>query len=107
MADEMHYNPPKPPQRNVLGGAGTYAALGARIVTPTANAKSISWIVDAGNDFPQELRDIIDSWGTSCMIRETSWRQTTRAWNGYDEHENRCTSFHLRLDTNSAMAAND
>lgn len=59
-------------------------------MTPTANAKSISWIVDAGNDFPPELRDVIDSWGTSCMVRDTPWRKTTRAWNGYDEHENRC-----------------
>ena len=74
---------------NVLGGAGTYSAIGARIVSPRPQSKSVGWIVDAGNDFPNELRDVIKSWDTSCLIRDTPWRKTTRGWNGYGENEHR------------------
>jgi len=74
---------------DVLGGAGTYSAIGARIVSPPPASKSVGWIVDEGHDFPAELRDVINSWGTSCLIRATPWRQTTRGWNGYGDNEHR------------------
>lgn len=74
---------------DVLGGAGTYSAIGARIVSPPPASKSVGWIVDAGHDFPAELRDVINSWDTSCLIRSTPWRKTTRGWNGYGENEHR------------------
>lgn len=74
---------------DVLGGAGTYSAIGARIVSPPPSSRGVGWVVDAGNDFPSKLRDVINSWETSCRIRETPWRQTTRGWNGYGAHEHR------------------
>lgn len=74
---------------DVLGGAGTYSAIGARIVSPPPSSHGVGWIVDAGKDFPVELREVINSWNTSCLIRETPWRQTTRGWNGYGANEYR------------------
>lgn len=96
--DEIHFQHPKPPVTNILGGAGSFAALGARIATPAAMSRCISWIVDAGNDFPLELREEIATWGTSCSIRETPERKTTRGWNGYDENEHRSEPPLSRLD---------
>lgn len=85
--DEIHFKAPKPPVYDVLGGAGTYSAIGARLLSPGALTKSVGWIVDTGSDFPTELRDIIASWNTGCLIRETPERLTTRGWNGYGENE--------------------
>ncbi|KAL9060155.1 MAG: hypothetical protein Q9162_000769 [Coniocarpon cinnabarinum] len=102
--DEIHFQPPKEPVFDILGGAGPYAALGARLLSPESLSGSIGWIVDAGSDFPTELRQIIASWRTSCLIRETPERLTTRAWNGYGSNERRSfryTTPKLRLDHES------
>lgn len=69
---------------DVLGGAGSYAALGARLFSPAPHAsKSVGWIVDQGSDFPPAMTDLINSWSTSCLFRHDDNRLTTRAWNGY------------------------
>jgi hypothetical protein len=81
--DEIHFPSPKPSVYNVLGGAGSYAALGARLFSPPPASKSVAWIVDAGSDFPDEIRKVIQSWNTGCCIRETPGRLTTRGWNSY------------------------
>ena len=91
--DEIHFQPPKAPVLDVTGGAGTFAALGARMLSPPPQAKAVGWIVDAGNDFPVELRSLIESWETSCKIRDTPDRLTTRAWNGYGDNEARAFKF--------------
>lgn len=72
-----------------MGGAASFAAVGARLVAGQDHSKTVAWIVDAGSDLPQEMRQTIQSWDTSCMIRETSDRLTTRAWNGYGPNEKR------------------
>lgn len=72
-----------------MGGAGTYAAIGARLVTGAENSNSVGWIVDIGSDFPVEFRQTIESWRTDCLFREDSSRLTTRAWNGYGSEEHR------------------
>lgn len=64
--------------RDVLGGAGTYSAIGARIVSPPPLSRRVGWIVDAGSDFPAGLKSTIETWNTSCLIRETPNRLTTR-----------------------------
>lgn len=86
--DEIHFPPPRPPMTDVMGGAGIYAALGARIVTPTAKAKTVGLLVEAGSDFPAHLRETITDWGMSSSIRDTLWRKTTRCKITYDEHGN-------------------
>lgn len=85
--DEIHFTPPTPPKFNILGGAGTYSALGARLFSPPPASKSVGWIVDCGSDFPAELREYVKSWETGVVVRETPERLTTRGWNGYGEGE--------------------
>lgn len=87
--DEIEFPPPKPPVKGIVGGAGSYSALGARIFSPAPKSKSVGWIVDCGSDFPPELREFIAQWETGVVIRETPDRLTTRGWNGYGEHEHR------------------
>ncbi|KAG6028070.1 hypothetical protein E4U41_000779 [Claviceps citrina] len=81
--DEIEFEPPTPPVYNILGGAGTYAALGARLFSPPPLSRSIGWIVDKGSDFPNDISETIDRWSTAAVIREDHDRLTTRGWNGY------------------------
>ncbi|ROW13243.1 hypothetical protein VPNG_04828 [Cytospora leucostoma] len=89
--DEIEYQPPKPPQKDILGGAGSYAALGARLLSPTpAQSKAVGWIVDRGSDFPPAVTTLVDSWVTTAVFRDDPERLTTRGWNGYvDGNETR------------------
>ncbi|KAG9238987.1 pfkB family carbohydrate kinase-like protein [Amylocarpus encephaloides] len=106
--DEIHFLPPKPPVYDILGGAGAYAALGARLFSPSPLSKTVSWIVDTGSDFPSSISSQIKSWNTSCRIRPDPSRLTTRGWNGYDENQNRGFKYmtpKLRLDENSLTDA--
>ena len=92
MLDEIEYVGGKSPEKVTIGGAGSYAAVGARLVAGQRFAKSVSWIVDVGSDFPAEFRSMIESWQTACLFREEKNRLTTRAWNGYtgeNEHRGR------------------
>jgi hypothetical protein len=72
---------------DILGGAGSYSAVGARIFSPPPSSETVGWIVDCGSDFPAELRTTIASWGTGCLLRETPKRLTTRGWNGYGDND--------------------
>ncbi|KAK2750392.1 hypothetical protein FQN57_003872 [Myotisia sp. PD_48] len=87
--DEIEYEPPRPPMRDIIGGAGTFAAVGARIVAGQENSHRVGWVVDTGSDFPSHIRDQISSWNTHCLLRENVDRLTTRAWNGYGANEKR------------------
>ncbi|KAG4025653.1 hypothetical protein MFRU_053g00220 [Monilinia fructicola] len=102
--DEIHYLPPTPSVYDVLGGAGSYSALGARLFSPPPLSKTVSWIVDKGSDFPSSISDQIATWQTSCLTRTDPNRLTTRGWNGYDSNEVRSfkyTTPKLRLDEKS------
>ncbi|EXJ77041.1 hypothetical protein A1O3_10199 [Capronia epimyces CBS 606.96] len=102
--DEIEYINGKAREQSIIGGAGTYAALGARLAAGGHQAKYVSWIVDMGSDFPSELKDVIDSWQTSCIFRRDLNRLTTRAWNGYGPNEYRAFKYltpKLRLEENS------
>ncbi|KAK0627711.1 Ribokinase-like protein [Immersiella caudata] len=83
--DEIEYPPPRPPALDVLGGAGTYSALGARIFSPPPLSRTVGWIVDQGSDFPSSLTTLISSWETSALLRLDDTRITTRGWNGYTD----------------------
>ncbi|TKA77809.1 hypothetical protein B0A55_04588 [Friedmanniomyces simplex] len=77
------------PQKDIIGGAGTYSALGARLFSPPPTcSKTIAWIIDAGTDFPAPVRAQIEFWQTSALIRPRK-ALTTRGWNGYGENEYR------------------
>lgn len=108
MPDEIHYLPPTPPVYNILGGGGTYAALGARLLSPPPVSKTVSWIVDQGSDFPSDLLAQIASWETSCLLRNDPTRLTTHGWNGYETNGTRAfkyTTPKLRLDETSLTPA--
>jgi hypothetical protein len=83
--DEIEFLPPKPPVYDILGGAGSYSALGARLFSPPPVSKTVGWIVDQGSDFPPAIASEIASWQTSALSRHDPSRLTTRAWNGYTE----------------------
>ncbi|CAK7269236.1 hypothetical protein SEPCBS57363_003499 [Sporothrix epigloea] len=88
--DEIEYLPPKPPVRDILGGGGAYAALGARLFSPAPTlSRTVGWIVDKGSDFPEAMSDLVESWKTAVVMRYDPNRLTTRGWNGYDEAERR------------------
>ncbi|KAJ5578248.1 uncharacterized protein N7459_007212 [Penicillium hispanicum] len=87
--DDIDFGGSKPGVKNILGGAASFAVVGARLVAGSAHARSVSWIVDVGSDFPPETLAVIQSWGTECIIREDHGRLTTRAWNGYHPDEKR------------------
>ncbi|EMT66393.1 Protein MAK32 [Fusarium odoratissimum] len=82
--DDIDFIPPTPPVKDILGGAGTYSALGARLFSPPPKSASVGWIVDQGSDFPPSLSTLIDSWSTSALFRHDGLRLTTRGWNGYE-----------------------
>ncbi|KAM0340177.1 hypothetical protein ACHAPQ_001235 [Fusarium lateritium] len=82
--DDIDFVPPTPPVKDILGGAGTYSALGARLFSPPPKSASVGWIVDQGSDFPPSLSTLIDSWSTSALFRHDELRLTTRGWNGYE-----------------------
>ncbi|KAF2861664.1 Ribokinase-like protein [Piedraia hortae CBS 480.64] len=67
----------------VVGGAGTYSTLGARLVSPESPHK-LSFIVDEGPDFPTAIKNDILSWKTSALFRPRKG-PTTRGWNGYED----------------------
>lgn len=90
MTDEIEYPPPRPPSTNVLGGAGSYSALGARLFSPASVlSRTVGWIVDQGSDFPQAITDLINGWSTSAVFRHDPSRLTTRGWNGYVDSSER------------------
>ncbi|KAL6858502.1 Ribokinase-like protein [Trichoderma novae-zelandiae] len=81
--DDIDFAPPTPSRSNVLGGAGSYAALGARLFSPPPLSSTVGWIVDQGSDFPPAVTALVDSWDTGAVIRHDADRLTTRGWNGY------------------------
>ncbi|GJN67220.1 MAK32-like protein [Purpureocillium lilacinum] len=83
LIDDIEFKPPTPPVRDILGGAGSYSALGARLFSPPPLTSSVGWIVDQGSDFPPAMSIFIDSWATAAVIRKDPSRLTTRGWNGY------------------------
>ncbi|OAG19287.1 Ribokinase-like protein [Alternaria alternata] len=105
--DEIEFPPPKPTVKDIVGGAGSYSALGARIFSPPPQSESVGWIVDCGSDFPPELRDFIAQWRTGVLVRKTPERLTTRGWNGYTgENEHRAFRYltpKLRVDHESLI----
>lgn len=89
--DDIESGPPESRTivRDVIGGAGTYGIVGARLFSPPPISKKIGWIVDAGSDFPDKLRTQLLALDTHLKIRETRDRLTTRGWNSYGPNDHR------------------
>ena len=87
--DDIYFPIPRTPVMGILGGAGSYAVLGARLFRKPPHSRLVSWTVHTGSDFPVDLRQEIDSWATSCNWIDTPDRLTTHALNIYGEDEYR------------------
>ncbi len=72
-----------PPLQDILGGAGSYATVGARLFCHGDASIGVGFVVHAGNELSQKLRDEIVSWKTGTHIIETPNRMTTRGKNVY------------------------
>lgn len=91
LLDDIYQDsPPKLLHSNVLGGAGIYAALGARIfreqdVNEQSGGKSVGVIVHEGCDFPVDAKVELESWHLSSVFIKTPQRLTTRGKNIYSK----------------------
>lgn len=85
--DDIFYPIPRLPALNILGGAGSYAVLGARLVCGPKRSSDIGWTIHQGFDFPEAVKRQIDTWHTSCNFIQTPDRLTTRALNVYRQNE--------------------
>lgn len=98
--DEIHF-PDKPSQLNVIGGGGTYGAVGARFVLLEKDESKVGWFIDLGNDFPTDVETQLKKWKTGAIWRRDHNRKTTRGWNMYGENELRLFEYKtpkLRID---------
>ncbi len=93
--DEIWYPPPKPPVLGIMGGAGSWAALGARLFRRPPSSVLVGWVVHAGSDFPRKLEQEICSWQTRCDFVKTPERLTTRGFNHYTNEEHRGRLFQV------------
>lgn len=87
--DENHYpvSSKKEPVYNIIGGGGTYAIIGSRIIAGAKNCKLVSGIIDKGSDFPVVVEKKILSWNTGIVWNHDPTRLTTRGINIYDEDD--------------------
>ena len=90
-ASDDVYQSSRAPMLNRLGGAGTYATVGARLLCSHESSKipdrphNIGFIVHAGEDFPREVEAELQSWYTRSLILHTPERLTTRGRNIYQD----------------------
>lgn len=87
--DENQYpaSSKKEPVYNIIGGGGTYAIVGSRIIAGAEKSKLICGIIDKGSDFPDIVEEEILSWNSGIVWQEDPSRLTTRGLNIYDEDD--------------------
>ena len=72
---------------SVLGGAGTYATLGARLYSHASHgathSKDVGFVVHVGRDFDEKIMCNIMNWNTGSRFIETPERLCTRGKNTY------------------------
>ena len=105
--DDLVFSYTNQERNNLLGGAGTFAVLGARFVAGPQRAQRIGWVVHEGNDFPPDAKAEIESWNLYTKFILTPDRRTTRARNRY-EGEERIFNFETpKLQVKPDMLDND
>lgn len=85
--DEVHT--PTESHIGIIGGAGTYAALGAAVVLPLAQRKRVGFICDEGHDFSSKTKSEMENWSMGTIFRYDANRETTKAWNKFVNNEER------------------
>lgn len=71
---------------DIIGGAGLYALIGARMVVGARKSKKVCAIIDKGSDFPENVEKELTSWNTGILFRTDTTRLTSRGANTYDEN---------------------
>ena len=85
------YQHGRTPLLNKLGGAGTYATLGARLLRPIDRGRiddqpsKVGFVIHAGSDFPKSVAAELEAWNTSSPTIQTPGRLTTRGKNVYQD----------------------
>ncbi|KAJ5716668.1 hypothetical protein N7493_008579 [Penicillium malachiteum] len=75
--DEIRF-PNQPPMKNILGGSGAYATLGARLFLPPPMSQTLVWPLHIGNDFPDSIKELLQSWNTTLLMKKTPGELSTR-----------------------------
>ncbi|KAL4964321.1 pfkB family carbohydrate kinase superfamily [Aspergillus stella-maris] len=75
--DEIRFSN-KTPLRDVVGGSGVYATLGARLFLPAELSSSLGLVLRTGNDFPSKTRDLLESWGFTLVVERDTDKPSTR-----------------------------
>jgi len=83
--DDIYHPGPQASLLNVLGGAGTFATLGARLFCFSRQRKSndFGYVVHVGSDFGGDVKSQIEGWKTGSRFIQTPERLTTRGKNTY------------------------
>uniref|UniRef100_A0A060T3R4 ARAD1A18172p n=1 Tax=Blastobotrys adeninivorans TaxID=409370 RepID=A0A060T3R4_BLAAD len=87
--DEIHFGDGRESVNDIIGGAGTYTVLGARVFLKGRDSRRAAFIVDVGSDFPQPVMDQLNQYNFGTVFRTDKSRLTTRGWNMYGDNENR------------------
>ncbi|KAJ5757520.1 uncharacterized protein N7511_006214 [Penicillium nucicola] len=82
--DEIRF-PNRKPLKNVLGGSGAYATLGARLFLPSPQSCSIVWPVNIGYDFPEHITELLRSWDTQLVVNRAVDQPSTRGLLEYED----------------------
>lgn len=87
--DEVHYAAAGRSYTNVIGGAGTFAALGAGLHLRVRERGEAQFVLDKGRDFTPEMEAKIRAWRLGVVWRTNADRDTTRTCNTFVENEER------------------
>ncbi|KAF6843583.1 PfkB family carbohydrate kinase [Colletotrichum musicola] len=82
--DEIHF-PDGRVLRDVPGGSGFYATLGARLAVPQNRASSVCCLVVAGDDFPAAVARQIEGWGAEVRVQRVEGASSTRGLLRYED----------------------
>lgn len=87
--DEVRYQATNRAYSNVIGGAGTFAALGAGVHLPPAKRHAARFVLDKGSDFSADMENLINDWGLGVVWRQDDSRKTTHTLNTFVGNEER------------------
>lgn len=77
------------PLYGIVGGAGPYAAIAARLFEPVERSRLVGLILHEGQDFPAIAKQQIEALDMHAKFVERADSNTTRASNVYDADGNR------------------
>lgn len=61
------------------------ATLGARLFLPHQLSRSLAWPIHVGNDFPDSISNLLQSWDIELVIERSSDKDSTRGLLEYQD----------------------